>query len=433
MDEVSGRLRGSRVLWFGLRGEDIESLSDLPELTASASVIAAWDGSTRSSISLDSISGRRVDLDVYDIDAMPMGPSEQILLDTMTSWITDPTVLLPYRPSAFAMSLGLVEPQTTVLGALAASNSSLDDKPWVETTLARRGVRTVPWVYVRSPDNTAVRTILRSRRSVIRPERSSGGVGLRLVSDTHELRSILADTPARFLCLAPFFDGAISINAAGVVWRDGISLHPASVQIIGDDSFTTRRFGYCGNDFAAFHDLGLATARQLEEMTLSVGEWLQSLGFLGAFGVDALLHQGAVYFVELNPRLQGSSAASALASRDAELPCVYLEHLASLLGFACPLERRPLLDQPVAPSLVVMHNVSGCDQRAAPVDTLSEWRPSERVVRRDLRPNPGTLVAPNAAFLRVFLETSITDSGGSIDPARRNQILSLGKPILGES
>ena len=74
-------------------------------------------------------------------------------------------------------------------------------------------------------------------------------------------------------------------------------------------------------------DLDRDVLEALDAMVHATGRWLHVMGYLGAFCVDAILHEGAVYFAELNPRFQGSSFLAARLAAELGLPDIYLEHI----------------------------------------------------------------------------------------------------------
>ena len=70
-----------------------------------------------------------------------------------------------------------------------------------------------------------------------------------------------------------------------------------------------------------------------EIIVRAVGSWLSKWGYLGVFGVDLLIHDGIVYFVELNARFQGSSVLADQLDQQMGRPGVFAMHLAAFLGF----------------------------------------------------------------------------------------------------
>jgi len=53
---------------------------------------------------------------------------------------------------------------------------------------------------------------------------------------------------------------------------------------------------------------------------MKIGGICQSVGYRGVMGIDAIAHNGNVYFMEVNPRFQNSSSVLNMGLRDNNLP-----------------------------------------------------------------------------------------------------------------
>jgi hypothetical protein len=424
------RLDGRPVLWFGPRGEDIAPLDDLENLVGAASIIAPWSPSPEGvavgripGVALEAYTGTRVDLDDYDLDG-DTSPSKQDFVDRILETAPPSTYVMPYRPTTLGAALGWWRRDLTVLSAVAPADGSLDHKPWVETSLQGLGVQTVPWRYLRpiASERGELDAMLRSGPVVLRPDRSSGGSGIHLVHEPAQLDLVWPQVGGQLICAAPFMENSIPVNIGCVVWHDGVSLHPASVQLIGDPTLTTREFGFCGNDFAAVAQLDPHVLDQLEELTIVVGQWLRRRSFRGAFGLDALVQGDTVYFTEINPRLQGSSSASARISRAKDEPCVFLEHLSALLGLSAPTPRKR--GNAAMLSNVVFHNTSGYAMDVVAPNAVVD--PAPPISGRELVPPPGMRVEPEGPVLRLLVDGSVSAADGRLDATWRDLLVGGG-------
>lgn len=212
------------------------------------------------------------------------------------------------------------------------------------------------------------------------------------------------------MAIAPFLSG-VPINFSGCVFADGtVRLHPASVQLIGIPSCTTRAFGYCGNDFGQLPErFGKATLDRIDSLGRRVGAWLYQERYLGAFGVDAIVADGEVLFTEVNPRLQGSSAVSALIARQLGSSDLFLDHLAASLGLA-PVGSGFSIGEWAAlqPAIshVVPHNVSPAPlARGSEPPTVPAGGSISQLAARGLPVDPG------GALCCATLPRSVTESG----------------------
>lgn len=415
-------LDGRRLIWFGIRGEDGEALLQIPELSSSYSIIAKLRSSSlrdESNVSLEEITGVREDLDTYDIDE-PASRTADVLTfrRRLLSEVSGRCVVMPYRPSGLVSSLAFARRDTVTLAGLHKDRQHIfENKPWVETELGDRGVRGLGWRYVADEHRDVALRLLERGPQVIRASRTSGGVGIAVVRDAADLEQHWPAELDAFVGFAPYLDPTYPINLSGVVFPDGsVRLHPASLQLIGVPSCTDRPFGYVGNDFGALKSLSSGILSELDDLGITVGRWLHEERYNGVFGVDALVHNGAVHFTEINARFQGSSALSARVARHVDVPDLFLDHLAAMLGTG-PLGPRVTIGEwaQSQPDLakIVVHNISGA-RVARDHDRLL---PSlSHGVRLDQLPASDLEIQPDGVVAALTFQRSITETGFEIDP-----------------
>jgi hypothetical protein len=212
--------------------------------------------------------------------------------------------------------------------------------------------------------------------------------------------------------VAPYFDPNIALNINACVFPDGnVTLHAPSVQLIGIACCTSRRFGYCGNDFARIRHLERGILDSLEVIALRVGKWLHSKGYLGAFGVDAMVHEGQVYLTEVNPRFQGSSAVAARLAAGMDLPDIFNDHMAAFLGLDAPQPThvRDLAREQDSVAQIVCYN-----SRPIPVVRRSSESLDEDPLKPELLPAPELEVEPEGTLFKVVVEGPVTRDGHSL-------------------
>lgn len=414
LDFISNRLGPRELIWGGLRSDDIEAISDLPQLAASFSIIGGHDrGGAVPSMDFEDISGVRADLDAWDIEDHLESQEAHEFREAILTRLAGPTALLPYRPSSFLSSLLFARKDRCMdLGLFGAHQAIFDHKPWVETNVAHLGIPHIPWLYVADEEQSIVRRMLFDGPIMLRVSRSSGGAGLVRVDDPDRLAENWFRGPEAFVSVTPYLAGAIPVNIGATVWHDGVTMYHPSVQLIGIPGCTTRPFGYCGNDFGRVAELEDSTLETIEKSVMALGRWLRRYDYRGTFGVDFLVHRGTPLFTEINPRFQGSTHASSQLSSEAGESCVILDHLAAMLDHDAPT-MRPLREVArAAPRLshLVVHwtGPGGYIDSAPLVDALSR---QPRHCRTDVAAKPLVETDTGGVVVRVTARDEMTASG----------------------
>lgn len=419
IDRIRTALDGRRVVWFGIRGEDGESLLQLPELQASYSIIAPMRSGRidpGSNVALENISGIRPDLDRYDIDLEPTEHTREFR-GRLLREVSGRCVLMTYRPSSLVSALAFSMSDTmTLAGLFKDRQAAFEHKPWVERSLVDRGVRDLGWRYVADEHRSRVKRMLVDGPQVLRASRTSGGVGISRVQTEEDVDREWPTQPDSFVAVSPFLEHAVPVNLTGCVFDDGsVRLHPPSVQLIGIPGCTDRPFGFCGNDFGALKGHAPDVLDRLDAMARTVGGWLYDERYRGVFGVDALIADGQVLFTEINARFQGSSAVSAEIAGDLDVPDLFFDHLAAMLGLP-PLGEGLTLGEWVAAqparSQVVVHSPGPgvCSRESG-----RALAPRETQVRLDQVPTPELRLVPGAALGRIVVDRSVTTTGMTVD------------------
>lgn len=412
---VRSKLDGRQLVFFGIRGDDAEGLGDIPELRAVFSVVGAHRGRLGvSSLALEELTGRRVDLDAHDIDDDLRVPEVVDLRRAVLRALSSESVVVTYRPSTFLSAICFARrDRCTYAGLFKDHQAAFEHKPWVESAVRGLGIPSIPWVYIADEDQLETLQYLSEGPVMLRRSRSSGGTGLTRVASGAELAATWPQQEESFVSVAPYISDGIPTNVGGVVWHDGVTLHRPSVQLIGIPQCTSRPFGYCGNDFGAIRDQGPQVIDEMDRATRRIGEWLGSHGFVGAYGVDFLITPEGPLFTEVNPRMQGVTHLACQLSAAAQESCIMLEHLAALLGIAAPVSR-PLQEQLIDGrdlAHLVIHrteDATGVGDSEGIADALLDW---PEVRRADVTCRPGLKVDPGATLTRITIDDRVTTTG----------------------
>lgn len=423
---VSGALGRRRLLWAGIRGDDAESLSDLPQFEASFTIINAYRRRPlAASVAYEDLTGVRVDLETWDIDDHPGEDATVEFRRGLLRAMSVSCALLPYRPSQFLSALAFARQDRCLnLGLFGSQQFAFEHKPWVESAMAELGLPTLGWRYVADEDQLDAERLLADGPVMVRRSRTSGGEGMVRVSTPDELAEAWPRHAEAFASIARYVPDALPINIGATVWRDGVTVHLPSVQLVGVPECVSRPFGYCGNDFARVADLDDDQLDALESRTVEVGQWLRAHGYRGTFGVDYLMVDGQAVFTEVNPRFQGSTRASAQLAVEAGEACLPLEHVAAMVGL--PVPEQPRLRERVrgreALAQVVVHNTKS-HAVGADVNGLRETlKTVDRSVRIDAALPPGVTCEPGATLARLVVRSAVTTTGYDLRDDLRSAI-----------
>jgi len=427
--EIDRRLGARALIFFGTRGADAETLFQIPQFEAVFSQIAPLQALSIHEMCLEALTGERVDLDQYNIDTDDRDEVRQLRRGLLRQF-ERPAAVLPYRPSAVLASAWFPRSRTTqYLGVFHEQQASFEHKPWVERELAKCGVRVIPWRYFADDEVNLIRERAATGPLVLRANKTDGGAGVRLVLSPDDVEDLWPRHGDGFLAAAPFLEGGIPLNVNACAFRDGrVSLHGVSLQLIGITGSTRRRFGFCGSDFARAVDLDPQAINQLETMASVAGGWLSKHGYVGAFGIDALLcDDGRAYLTEVNPRFQGSSLVSAYVDRELERPDLYMSHIAAFLDLdpppPSPLRELVVRQPPYAH--IICHNTTS---RA--LHTLSD-SPDALPIRCRLIPRNNVAVKPEAIAFQAVFDGPVTDDGMSLLPEPEAHIRRLWATLYG--
>lgn len=137
---------------------------------------------------------------------------------------------------------------------------------------------------------------------VIQKAFSSGGEGTFRVDSSSHIDNFVNKNEDYLI--SPYIADAISLNTHIVIFNDNIIYLPSSVQIITE---MDNRLLYSGADFICYDMISQENKSMIEEKIKSVGLLAQSKGYRGILGIDFLLKDQQLFFMEFNARFQASS------------------------------------------------------------------------------------------------------------------------------
>lgn len=426
VEQIRRALQGRRLVWFGNRATDGLALSAFPELACVGGIIAPAEtaGTHWIAPTLEESWGRRVDLNMFDIDALP--PTDLAHMRArLLRILRQPCVLMCYRPSAFLSSLMYPSGGScTYWGIPHLQQRAFEYKPWVESQLERLGLRIIPWRHYSVLDWPDIMGRSQPLPCVVRMATGSGGAAITLAHDFDDIHDFCNRADEGIISVSTYMEGALPLSINAVVFRDAeVFLAAPSLQLLGLVDCTTRPFGFCGNDFGFTRTLPSAAIEKLEQAVTHIGRWLARAGYVGCFGVDFLLWDGDLYFTEINPRFTASSTLSARHDAEADATDVILEHMAAFAGLAT-VARPPLNETmrriPAPRSQVMVFNRSDQSIGRAHVGiTAANGIELTEVARI------GDYIAPEAQFFKATVDGRVTTENGILSSTVQDRLRSL--------
>jgi len=262
-----------------------------------------------------------------------------------------------------------------------------------------------------------------------------GGSGTFFVTSPDQLLSLQSEKDDQEVTVSKYIAG-LAPNVTAVVLDDGLLMAHPTVQLVGVPQCVDWPPKYCGNDFVAAKQLPQRVIQTLLEQTRKIGVWMAGRGFRGLFGIDSVVDGPHVYPLEINPRLQGSTAIlTELQNVSAQLP-LWLVHVVGHLDGGQELLRRLELQRPtpgpLCGSRVNIRNLKNdwCEVGGLLQPGVYEWDGTQAAYRRagltvaDCQapdefvvtggvPTPGKRVGPRAGLCEIHTRHAVLDGASN--------------------
>lgn len=129
------------------------------------------------------------------------------------------------------------------------------------------------------------------------------GIGTYVLTKENEQEIITDIKKDKIYSVSIYKKNNLSLNNTFMIGEDEIVIFDGSIQNIVLES----ELLYNGWDFEKYQNLDIHTKKTIYNQTLKIAEKLKSLGYRGIGGVDYILADNKLYFMEINPRFQASS------------------------------------------------------------------------------------------------------------------------------
>lgn len=171
--------------------------------------------------------------------------------------------------------------------------------------IARRVVNTIPFVVLKGSEcdyDNVKSYFIGYNEFIIQKAFSSGGEGTYHMNYKHKCNPFFQESEEYLV--SPYIKDAVSINAHIIICDDEIIYLPPSIQIITE---INNKPLYSGADFICFEMFSDKIKKLIKEKTMSIGALVKSKGYRGILGIDFLLKNEQLFFLEFNARFQASS------------------------------------------------------------------------------------------------------------------------------
>jgi len=152
---------------------------------------------------------------------------------------------------------------------------------------------------------------------VIQEQTGAGGSGTMLYNreNCEELYCCLDD--GKIYTISKYCDNCIPINTHCIIGDQEALLFPPSIQIIVIED---NHFNYKGADFIGYRGISKNLQEKTEAYSIQVCDALREVGYRGIVGIDYIVYQNEVFFIEVNNRFQASSSLLNKALKEHGLP-----------------------------------------------------------------------------------------------------------------
>lgn len=141
-----------------------------------------------------------------------------------------------------------------------------------------------------------------AKKMVLQASNGAGGENTYLIQNENDLLVIKGYLKEKY-CVSKYVNNT-PLNATLIIFEDDIIILPISAQLI---KIIDNKFRYVGADFSVVNTLNKCILKKINNYSKKIGKKIQNLGYRGIMGIDYILTNDKIYFMEINPRFQSSS------------------------------------------------------------------------------------------------------------------------------
>lgn len=176
---------------------------------------------------------------------------------------------------------------------------------------------------------------------ILQTVHSSAGAGTHQFTWEECKKYVSAGTEGEEYIVSPYMDNAIPVNVHIIVFKDKCVVLPASIQLI---EHRGGQFSYIGADFHAF--LTSEQRDKIQTAASMLGEKMRTIGYRGICGIDFMVSNKGVYFLEINARFQSSTFLTNKLLRNEGKPSLHQLNLMAFFDATSPINSFQIFHEP---------------------------------------------------------------------------------------
>lgn len=201
----------------------------------------------------------------------------------------------------------------------------------------------LPYILLSGTDcqlNNLKNYFLNHAQFIIQDTNSSGGLGTFLMN-SENCDEVFSQLEKEKLYLVSYYaTPSFSTNVHILVTDEETIVFPGSVQII--EKYKNNLI-YSGADFVNYKYIKKEYRDVIYSHAKQIGSLLKGIGYKGICGIDFLVNNDKIYFIEINPRFQASTILLNIALNEAALPSIQELHFYSF--YKTKISKVHLLEQ----------------------------------------------------------------------------------------
>ncbi|MCI9314508.1 MAG: ATP-grasp domain-containing protein [Lachnospiraceae bacterium] len=170
---------------------------------------------------------------------------------------------------------------------------------------------------------------------------SSGGYETRKMSLDECTKYTSENSSEQEYILSPYLTNAVPINVHMVIFDDDCIVFPPSLQILQESH---RHFIYIGADFHTNFTSNIYG--EIINSSQKIADCMRNMGYRGVCGIDYMLTQSKLLFLEVNARFQSSTFLLNRLLLKEQLPSVHELNIMAFEHEKCPIDSFTKFDHP---------------------------------------------------------------------------------------